>query len=68
MTVASQLRFYRIFAIATSIGLVLGFASAGLVALVAFVSPYRRDRNAVRHVIEQTLRLTTFLRRWHGNS
>ena len=32
------------------------FASAGLVALVAFVSPYRRDRDAVRHVIEQTLR------------
>ena len=31
MTVASQLRFYRIFAIATFIGLILGFSSAGLV-------------------------------------
>ena len=37
------------------------FASAGLVALVAFVSPYRRDRDAVRGVIEQTLRPDDFV-------
>ena len=37
------------------------FASAGLVALVAFVSPYRRDRAAVRGVIEQTLRPGDFV-------
>ncbi len=28
------------------------FASAGLVTLTAFVSPYRRDRDAVRHQVE----------------
>ncbi|MDE0734736.1 MAG: adenylyl-sulfate kinase [Pirellulaceae bacterium] len=37
------------------------FASAGLVTLVAFVSPYRRDRNAVRDVIEETLRPGDFV-------
>ena len=30
------------------------FASAGIVTLVAFVSPYRRDRDAARRQIEQT--------------
>ena len=35
------------------IGAVAGlFASAGMIALTAFVSPYRRDRNAVRRVVE----------------
>ena len=28
------------------------FASAGLITLTAFVSPYRRDRNAVRQLVE----------------
>ncbi len=29
------------------------FTSAGLITLTAFVSPYRRDRDAVRHLIEE---------------
>jgi adenylylsulfate kinase len=30
------------------------FASAGLITITAFVSPYRRDRDAVRRQIEQS--------------
>ena len=37
------------------------FASAGLVVLVAFVSPYRRDRNAARRLVQETLREDDFI-------
>ena len=37
------------------------FAAAGLVTLVAFVSPYRRDREAVRSRIETNLRAGDFI-------
>jgi adenylylsulfate kinase len=37
------------------------FAAAGLVTLSAFVSPYRRDRDAVRHHVEQFGRVGSFV-------
>lgn len=37
------------------------FASAGLLTLVAFVSPYRRDRDAVRKLVQETLREDDFI-------
>ena len=37
------------------------FASAGIVALTAFVSPYRRDRNAARQAITQAGRPNDFV-------
>ena len=37
------------------------FASAGLVTLVAFVSPYRRDRDGVRKLIQEQLRADDFI-------
>ena len=37
------------------------FAAAGLITLVAFVSPYRRDREAVRSRIETNLRAGDFI-------
>ena len=36
-------------------------ASAGLITLTAFVSPYRRDRNRVRAIIESSGRVGDFL-------
>jgi adenylylsulfate kinase len=37
------------------------FAAAGLVALTAFVSPYRRDRDAVRNLVESSGRPGDFI-------
>ena len=37
------------------------FASAGMVTLVAFVSPYRRDRDGVRKIIQEQLRADDFI-------
>lgn len=37
------------------------FASAAIITLVAFVSPYRRDRDAVRHRIEESLGAGRFI-------
>jgi adenylylsulfate kinase len=37
------------------------FASAGLIALTAFVSPYRRDRDAVRRQVEERGRAGDFV-------
>lgn len=37
------------------------FASAGLITITAFVSPYRRDRDAVRHRIEESGKVGDFI-------